>query len=43
MPIKRGQRAAPNQSLRTTMEVRDAMQQVHDLSSDEEGNRVSIN
>lgn len=36
MPVKRGQKGQSSQSLRTTMEVRDAMQQVHDLSSDDE-------
>lgn len=45
MPIKRGQKAPSSQSLRTTMEVRDAMQQVHDLSSEDEmkeSSRVSL-
>lgn len=36
MPIKRTQKASSSQSLRTTVEVRNAMQQVHDLSSEDE-------
>lgn len=43
MPLKRAQRAAASNTMQTTQEVRDAMQQVHDLSSDEEpgpSNRV---
>ncbi|XP_060586840.1 centrosomal protein of 89 kDa-like isoform X2 [Ruditapes philippinarum] len=36
MPLKRGQRVQSSNTMQTTQEVRDAMQQVHDLSSDEE-------
>ncbi|KAL4234384.1 cilium assembly [Mactra antiquata] len=36
MPIKRGQRAPSSNTMQTTLEVRDAMQHVHDLSSDED-------
>lgn len=36
MPIKRTPKASSSQSLRTTAEVRNAMQQVHDLSSEDE-------
>ncbi|XP_053402617.1 uncharacterized protein LOC128557955 isoform X2 [Mercenaria mercenaria] len=43
MPLKRGQRASSSNTMQTTQDVREAMQQVHDLSSDEDAgasNRV---
>ncbi|XP_053400962.1 centrosomal protein of 89 kDa-like isoform X5 [Mercenaria mercenaria] len=36
MPLKRGQRASSSNTMQTTQDVREAMQQVHDLSSDED-------
>lgn len=40
-PLKRSQRAKSSSTMQTTMEVRDAMQQVHDLSSDEDASPSS--
>lgn len=45
MPLKRGQRVSSSTTMQTTLEVRDAMQHVHDLSSDDENgpiNRVGL-